>query len=154
MWFRTTLKLPKLWQSFKGAYVTDKIVEKVMYGRPKDCFSKSNLLSQKQCTFRNNHSISMHGRRKGGGRSWPSPWILTILAKKGCFVSFEWEKQISPLLVALEKFWKNPLVPPWKKSFRRPCIHGQYRREQILSPKPRWKTYILCGQPRFQKTFD
>jgi len=32
------------------------------------------------------------------------------LAKKGSFLSTEWEKQIS----------KNPpVVPPWKKSFRR-----------------------------------
>ena len=27
---------------------------------------------------------------------------------------------VSPRLAPLEKFWKNPLVPPWKKFFRRP----------------------------------
>ena len=33
------------------------------------------------------------------------------------------KKQISPHLPPLEKFWKNPLVPPsWKISFRRPWL--------------------------------
>ena len=58
-----------------------------------------------------------HGRRKGVGKPWPS-WILKISAKKGYFLSFEWEKQISLVLALLEKFWKKPLWPPWKKSFR------------------------------------
>jgi len=44
-----------------------------------------------------------------------------IFSKKSGILSFELEKQISPLLTPLEKFWKNHLVaPPGKKSFRRP----------------------------------
>jgi len=48
---------------------------------------------------------------------------LKFSAKKGCFLSFERENQISPLLAPLEKFRKTPLVPPQQKSFRRPWPH-------------------------------
>ena len=51
---------------------------------------------------------------------WPVPWAseggssppldFEIVAKEGCFLSFEWEKQISPFLAPIEKFWKNLLV--------------------------------------------
>jgi len=52
-----------------------------------------------------------HARRKGGRGGLN----FDIFCKKGCFLIFEWENQISPLLVPpLEKFWKNPLVPPEK----------------------------------------
>jgi len=34
------------------------------------------------------HSELHHGRRKGS----QGPWILKISPKKGCFLSFEWEK--------------------------------------------------------------
>jgi len=33
-----------------------------------------------------------YGRRKGGAGGTRPPWILKISAKKGCFLSFEWEK--------------------------------------------------------------
>ena len=39
----------------------------------------------------NVREVSIMGVEKGGRGSWP-PWILKILAKKGCFLSFEWEK--------------------------------------------------------------
>jgi len=59
-----------------------------------------------------------HGRRK---RGLVLPWILKISAKKGCFLSFVWEKQISPLLaLPCKNFGKIPWWPAWKKSFRRP----------------------------------
>jgi len=32
-----------------------------------------------------------HGRRKEGRRPLP-PWNLKIIAKRGCFLDFEWEK--------------------------------------------------------------
>jgi len=60
-----------------------------------------------------------HGHRKGG-KGALAPWILKIFAKKVCFLSFEWEKTNFITFSPLEKFWKNPLVAPWKKSFRRP----------------------------------
>jgi len=48
---------------------------------------------------------------------------LKISAKKGCFLSFEWEKAnfttFDPPRKILEK---SPNSPPWKKSFRRPCL--------------------------------
>jgi len=51
-----------------------------------------------------------HGRRKGtGGANPPCPLGFWNFQKKGCFFSFEWEKQISPLLVLPWKnFGKNP----------------------------------------------
>jgi len=61
------------------------------------------------------------GRGQGGPRS---PWILKILAKNGCFVVSNGKKTnfttFGPLL---EKFWKKPLVPPLKISFRRPWLY-------------------------------
>jgi len=57
------------------------------------------------------------GRR--GQEAFP-PWILKISAKRGCFLSFEWEKITYHFWPPLEKFWKNPLVPPLEKFFRRP----------------------------------
>jgi len=61
------------------------------------------------------------GRRKG--RPW-HPWILKISAKKGCFLSFEWEKtSFTTFAIPLEKFWRNPLVPRGKNpsDARAPC---------------------------------
>jgi len=49
------------------------------------------------------------------------PLDFEILANKGCFISFEWEKTNFTTFDPLEKFWKYPLVLPLEKSFRRPC---------------------------------
>jgi len=49
-----------------------------------------------------------------GGQTLALPWILKILAKKIVFLVLSGKKQILPLLATLEKFWKNPLVPPLK----------------------------------------
>ena len=66
-----------------------------------------------------------HGRRKGGGRT---PLDFENFSKKGVFLVSNGKSKISPLLAPLEKFWKNPLVPPlWKKSFRCPCSPLQTR---------------------------
>ena len=55
-----------------------------------------------------------HGRRKRGARL---PWIFKCLAKKGCFLSFEWEKSNFTTFGPLDKFRKSPLVaPPGKNS--------------------------------------
>ena len=55
------------------------------------------------------------------------PWILKIIAKKRCVLDFEWEKtNFITFGPPLEKYWKNPLVTPWKKSFRRPCLAIDY----------------------------
>ena len=36
-----------------------------------------------------------------------------IFSKKGCFLSFEWEKtNFTSFSLSLEKFWKNHPVPP------------------------------------------
>jgi len=50
------------------------------------------------------------------------PWILKFSAKQGCFFSFEWEKQISPLMAHP---WKKNLEkslsgPPLEKCFGHP----------------------------------
>jgi len=47
----------------------------------------------------------------GRGETRP-PWILKISAKRVVFLVSSGKKQISPLFAHLEKFWKNPLVPP------------------------------------------
>jgi len=57
----------------------------------------------------------------GVGSGLVPSWILNISAKKDCFLGFEWEKQISPLLPPPGKILeKSPGGPPWKKSFQRP----------------------------------
>jgi len=43
------------------------------------------------------------------------PWILKFSAKKVVFLVSSGKNQISPLLAPLEKFRKNPLVPPLEK---------------------------------------
>ena len=55
-----------------------------------------------------NHSN--HGRRQG---SLP-PLDFEIFCKKGCFLSFEWEKNKFHHFwpPPLEKFWKNPILSP------------------------------------------
>jgi len=48
---------------------------------------------------------------EGRARGSFAPLDFENFIKKGCFLSFEWEKkQNSPHLTPLEKFWKNPLV--------------------------------------------
>jgi len=57
-----------------------------------------------------------------GGQEALAPLDFENFTKKGCFLSFEWGKQISPLLAPPgEILEKSPGAPPWKKSFRRPC---------------------------------
>ena len=68
-------------------------------GRPIACarvFCHAQLLPS-----RLNHS-SMHGRRKGGGRGSHAPWILKLLAKKGCFFQFRGVKS------KFHHFWQPP----------------------------------------------
>jgi len=47
----------------------------------------------------------------GVEKPWPL-WILKFSAKRGCFLSFEWEKSYFTTFGPLENFRKNPLVPP------------------------------------------
>jgi len=55
-----------------------------------------------------NHVETQPVKRFGrGGRGG-----LEILAKRDCFLSFEWEKTNFTTLGPLDKFWKIPLVPP------------------------------------------
>jgi len=50
-----------------------------------------------------------------GGQGDLGPlWILKILAKMIVFLVSSGKKLNLPLLTLLEKFWKNPLVPPLK----------------------------------------
>jgi len=43
-------------------------------------------------------------------------------SKKDVILVSSGKNQISTLLATPKKnVWKNPLVPPWKKSLRRPC---------------------------------
>jgi len=45
--------------------------------------------------------------RSGRRGPWP-PWILKFLARKDCFVSFEWEKNFTTFGPPWKKIWKNP----------------------------------------------
>jgi len=57
----------------------------------------------------------------GRGAGGQDPLNLDIFRKKRLFSSFEWEKtNFTTFCSPLEKFWKNPLLPTWKKSFKRP----------------------------------
>ena len=60
-----------------------------------------------------------------GGRGVRPLWILKISAKKGCFLSFEWEKQISPLLAPC---WKNLGKIPWCPPGKNPSDAHALRR--------------------------
>jgi len=67
---------------------------------------------------------------------------LKFLAKKGCFLRFEWEK-IN--FTAFGTPGKNSLVSPWKKSFRRPCLpqlNGKLIKPQCDNLKNMWKFVI------------
>jgi len=46
---------------------------------------------------------------EGGRGDLVTHWILKILSKKSCFLSFEWEKTN---FTTFAPPWKNPLVPP------------------------------------------
>jgi len=47
------------------------------------------------------------------------------VSKKGCCLSFEWYKpNFTTFAPPKTNFWKNPLVSPWIKSFRRPCTQA------------------------------
>ena len=62
---------------------------------------------------------------EGGWQGGLAPtWILTILAKKGCFLSFEWEKTYFTIFGPLHKFCKNPLVAPSGKIFQMAMYPG------------------------------
>jgi len=54
--------------------------------------------------------------KRGGKWALARPWILKIIAQKGCFLSLEWEqKLIPPLLAASRKtFGKIHQCPPGK----------------------------------------
>jgi len=56
---------------------------------------------------------------------------LENFSKKRCFLSFEWQKKISPLLATPEKFLEKSTVDPWKKSFRRPCTHKHVKLQYL-----------------------
>ena len=57
---------------------------------------------------------------RGGVRG--GPWKL--LSKKGCFFNFEGQRlNFTTFGAPWKTFWENPLLPPpWKKSFRSPCV--------------------------------
>ena len=77
-------------------------------------------------------AASLPWASEGGDREGPCPldfegWHFPIkfLGKQGCFHSFEWVKWNLSTFPPDKSFcmpWKTPtIVPPWKKSFRRPC---------------------------------
>ena len=57
-----------------------------------------------------------------GGREALAPRIVKMLVKKGYFLVSSGKNQLLPILAPTEKFWKNTLVPPLEKSFRRPWV--------------------------------
>jgi len=64
-----------------------------------------------------------HGRRKGGRRGAKAPLEFEIFTKKVFFLSFGWEKnKFHHFWPPLQKFCKNPLVPPWEKILPTPMV--------------------------------
>jgi len=66
------------------------------------------------------------GRRKGARGSWPSLWILKFPAKKGCFLSFEWEKSKKSIFTTFGPPYKNLgktlVAPPFQKILPTPMF--------------------------------
>ena len=76
------------------------------------------VLQRKTVTITNElwRRLCKHRRRKGWAGGARFPWILKISAKKGCFLNFQWENpHYTTFGPSLEKFWKNPVVPPLEK---------------------------------------
>jgi len=70
----------------------------------------------------------------GRGGQGP-PWILKLLAKKGCFFNFEGQKpNFTTFGPPWKKFWENPLLIPPGKNLS--DAHGQ----QLNSD---WLIYFL-----------
>jgi len=61
---------------------------------------------------------------RGGGRVGLGSLDFEIFSKKGDSLSFEWKKQISPLLAPMEKFRKNLLVAALEKILPTPMDTG------------------------------
>jgi len=69
--------------------------------------------------------ICRHGRRKERAGGPRPPWILKILAKKGCFLSFEWEKtNFTTFASPWKNFGKIPWCPPLEKFLPTPMSAG------------------------------
>jgi len=63
------------------------------------------------------HCELNHGRRKGS----QGPLDFENFTAQGCFLRFEWEKTNFTTFGPPRKILEKPLVvPPWKKSLRRP----------------------------------
>jgi len=63
-----------------------------------------------------------HGPPKGAGGSWPPRGFWKFQQKKVVFLVSSGKKQISPLLAPIDKFWKNPQVPPLEKILPTPMV--------------------------------
>jgi len=71
---------------------------------------------------------------EGGARGPRSSLDFEIISKKRLFFQFRGAKSnfttFGPPLG--KKFWENPqLAPPWKKSFRRPCLEATLTGETL-----------------------
>jgi len=71
-----------------------------------------------------------------------------MFGKNGCFLSFEWVKRNFTTLPPLEKsFWLSletfAVGPPWKKSFRRPCLLCNETESKLFLRGRRFRLIIL-----------
>jgi len=84
---------------------------------------------------------------RGAGRSWPRLGFENF-SKKGCFLSFEWEKQISPLLATLQKnhLKKYTSGPPGKNSSdtREWLMYPELHRPDKRWPNSGSQPYSVC----------
>jgi len=72
-----------------------------------------------------------------GGRGDLAPWILKFSAKKVIILVFSAKNKFNHFWTPLEKFWKNPLVPPTlEKIIPTPmfrtmtCMPNHYQKDQ------------------------
>jgi len=80
--------------------------------------SRANMRFLRWSNKHQSGNTSMGIGRRGRGAFPPGFYNFS---KKSFFLSFEWVKtNFTTFGPVQERFWENLLVPPWKKSFRRP----------------------------------
>jgi len=97
----------------------------------------------------------------GVGREGKAPWILKLLAKKVVFSISRGKKQILSLLAPPGKnLGKTPYcLPPWKKSFRRPCFLVRLGSTWMKAHRVTtvYEMFVSCqsfqASPNFQQKF-
>jgi len=112
-------------------------------------------------TNKNSKNIPNHGV---AGGIWP-PWILKFSAKKVIILVFSAKNKFNHFWPPLEKFWKNPLVPPTlEKIIPTPmfrtmtCLPNHYQKDQYGGnwhmKMPTWPTLTFKSEVQAKQQRD